>query len=111
MARTIREVIDEIQATPDDGTTFSLLAELYLMLSYRWDALSLESTLSQEDANRKMTRLAKDIEEGITEVMMCRRNSILGRKLDYSNIYEWRQLDSDEDYIRRFVDEPVEVKK
>lgn len=104
MARTIREVINEIEATPDNATTFRLLAELHLMLSYRWKAFSLEGAPSQEYTKRKIT-LLMDIDRGAAEVMRRRRNSILDGSLDDSDIYYWRKLNSNEESVLKFIDE------
>lgn len=105
MARTIREVINEIQATPDDATTFALLAELYVMIPYKWTALPRQSK------NDKTEFLMRGIQAGINEVIRRRsRKVFFGEALDYSHIYEWRKLKSNEEFVHKFVDEPVEVK-
>jgi hypothetical protein len=105
MVRTIREVIDLIQATPDDGTTFRLLAELHLMVPEMWHALP-------DQKDHKTEFLARDISAGILEVIRRRSiNTFFGEPLDYSDIYEWRHVRDDEEYVHRFVDEPVEVKE
>jgi hypothetical protein len=106
MVRTIREVIDLIQATPDDdATTFRLLAELHLMVPEMWHTLP-------HDHDRRTEFLARDISGGILEVIRRRgRHTFFGDSLDYSDVYEWRHVSDDEEYVRKFVDESVEVKE